>query len=71
MNEKKIKMVDLSVKKSKRPIYCDFLQFTSIIWPCGRNNNFKFNNGGGLLSSVLLLFFRSQQVDYNLYILTY
>ena len=28
--------------------------FMSIIWPCGRNNDFKFNNGGGLLSSVLL-----------------
>ena len=41
-------------KNSKWPTYCDFLPFTSIIWPCGRNNDFKFNNGGRLLSSVLL-----------------
>ena len=25
-------------KKFKWPIYCDFSHFTSIIWPCGRNN---------------------------------
>ena len=31
-----------------------FSHFMSIIWPCGHNNDFKFNNGGGLLSSVLL-----------------
>ena len=43
-------------KKSKWPIYYDFLHFTSIVWHCGRNN-FKFNNDGGLLSSVLLLNF--------------
>ena len=29
------------------------LHFTSIIWPCGRNN-FKFNSGGRVMSSVLL-----------------
>ena len=39
-------------KKNKM---ADLLHFTSIIWPCGRNNNFMLNNGGGLLSSVLLL----------------
>ena len=33
-----------------------FLYITSIILPCGRNHNFKFNYGGGLLSSVLLLY---------------
>ena len=27
-----------SYKKSTWPIYCDFLYFASIIWPCGRNN---------------------------------
>ena len=36
-----------SWKKSKWPIYCTFLHFTSIIWPCGWDK-FKFNNGGGL-----------------------
>ena len=41
---KKLKMADL----------LSFPHFTSIIWPCGRNNDFKLNNGGGLLSSVLL-----------------
>ena len=25
-------------KKSKWPIYCDFSHFTSITWPCGRDN---------------------------------
>ena len=25
-------------KKKKWPIYCDFSHFTSIIWPCGRDN---------------------------------
>ena len=36
-----------------------FSHFMSIIWPCGHNNDFKFNNGGGLLSSVLLFNFTS------------
>ena len=35
---------------------CDFLHFTSIIWPCGCNNS-KFNNDGRLLSSVLLFYY--------------
>ena len=28
----------MAEKKSKVPIYCDFLHFTSIIRPCGRDN---------------------------------
>ena len=31
-----------------------FFAFYVKVWPCGCNNNFKFDNGGGLLSSVLL-----------------
>ena len=51
----------MAEKNSKWPIYCDFSHFTPIIWPCGRNNDFKFNNGGGLLSSVLLFYIEPLQ----------
>ena len=44
----------MAEKKSKWLIYCDFSHFTSIIRPCGRNNDSKFKNGGGLVLSVLL-----------------
>ena len=30
-------------KKSRSPIYCDFSHFTSIIWPCGRDNMKSFS----------------------------
>ena len=50
----------MAEKISKCPIYCDFSHFTSISCPCGRNKNFKFNNGGGLLLSVLLFYFQTK-----------
>ena len=28
----------MAEKNAKWPIYCDFLHFTVIIWPCGRDN---------------------------------
>ena len=33
----------MAKKKKKWPIYCDFSHFTSIIWPCGRDNLKSFS----------------------------
>ena len=43
-------------KKIKMAALLSFLAFSSIILPCSRNNDIKFDNGGGLLSSVLSLY---------------
>ena len=34
----------MAEKKKKWPIYCDFSHFTSIIWPCGRDNLKSFSH---------------------------
>ena len=34
----------MAKKKKKWPIYCDFSHFTSIIWPCGRDNLKSFSH---------------------------
>ena len=34
----------MAEKKKKWPIYSDFSHFTSIIWPCGRDNLKSFSH---------------------------
>ena len=34
----------IMAEKKKWPIYCDFSHFTSIIWPCGRDNLKSFSH---------------------------